>query len=243
MTNRTQDRSTENALDEPTEVSSGTSEYSPGRQEERSPLAEPEPDPAPRLHRRTLAFGALAAATAIATTWAGSALSPSPGPRIAALLGCALFVVLAGAAVRSLAHQVSRPLRARADLASAHLVRMVLTGVGYVFVTLLALVLLKVPVGQLLVSGAITVVVVGIAAQQSLGNAFAGIMLLTTAPFRVGDRITLRSGALGGQYDGTVTDVSLTFTTLQTIEGPMTFPNSAVLGAATGRRGSPASEF
>jgi len=157
-------------------------------------------------------------------------------------LGCALFVVLAGAAVRSLARQVSGPLLARADPASAHLVRMVLTGVGYVFVTLVTLVLLNVPVGQLLVSGAITGVVVGIAAQQSLGNAFAGIMLLTTAPFRVGDFITLRSGALGGQYDGTVTDVSLTFTTLATIEGPMTFPNSAVLGSATGRRAMPASE-
>ncbi len=43
-------------------------------------------------------------------------------------------------------------------------------------------------------------------------------------------------GGLGGQYDGEVTAIGLIYTTLHTGEGSMSFPNSTVLAAATGRR-------
>jgi small-conductance mechanosensitive channel len=99
--------------------------------------------------------------------------------------------------------------------------------------------LFGVPVDRLLLSGAITGVIVGIAAQQSLGNAFAGLVLLFSRPFMVGDYITLRSGALGGQYDGEVTAITLMYTRLGTEDGPIFLPNSGVLAAASGPRPKP----
>ncbi len=48
-----------------------------------------------------------------------------------------------------------------------------------------ALTLLQVPIQKLLVSGAITGVVLGIAAEQALANLFTGLVLLTSRPFEV----------------------------------------------------------
>jgi len=85
---------------------------------------------------------------------------------------------------------------------------------------------------QLLVSGAVVGVLVGIAAQQSLANLFAGLVLLFARPFRVGDRVRFRAGALSGEVEGMVIDVSLTYVRLQTDEGPVLLPNSQALAAA-----------
>ncbi len=56
--------------------------------------------------------------------------------------------------------------------------------------------------GALAVGGAFTAVVLGLAAQQTLGNLFAGLVLLTTRPFRVGERVEFRGGALAGRSTG-----------------------------------------
>jgi Mechanosensitive ion channel len=65
-----------------------------------------------------------------------------------------------------------------------------------------SLAIAKVDVKELLVSGAVLGVILGIAAQQSLANLFAGLVLLFAHPFRVGSRVRFRAGALGGQLDG-----------------------------------------
>ena len=57
--------------------------------------------------------------------------------------------------------------------------------VGYLVALLLALGLTNYPVGHLLLGGAILGVILGIAAQQSLGNVFAGLVLLAARPFTV----------------------------------------------------------
>ena len=51
-----------------------------------------------------------------------------------------------------------------------------------------------------LVGGAFATIIITIAGQQALSNIFAGLVLLLSRPFRVGDTIVLRSGALGGQH-------------------------------------------
>jgi len=93
-----------------------------------------------------------------------------------------------------------------------------------------------VPVGRLLVSGAVTGVVLGVAAQQSLGNVVAGLVLLLNRPFQVGQHITVRSGALAGTYTGLVLSIGLTYVQLDTDEGLILLPNSGVLAAAVGPR-------
>ena len=44
------------------------------------------------------------------------------------------------------------------------------------------------------VGGAFTAVVLGLAAQQTLGNLFAGMVLLTARPFRLGERDSAAGG-------------------------------------------------
>jgi small-conductance mechanosensitive channel len=85
---------------------------------------------------------------------------------------------------------------------------------------------------QLVVGGAVTGVLLGIAAQQSLANLFAGLVLLFARPFRVGDRVRFRAGALSGQIDGLVVDISLTYVRLETEDGLVMLPNAQVLAAA-----------
>lgn len=153
-----------------------------------------------------------------------------------AIGACALFGLIA---VRSAANEVARIVGLTGGAPAANVLRWVITLGGYTIVVVEVVTLLGVPLDRLLLSGAITGVVVGIAAQQSLGNAFAGLVLLFSRPFVVGEHITLRSGALGGQYDGEVTAITLMYTRVLTDEGPMTFPNSGVLNAATGPRPLP----
>jgi small-conductance mechanosensitive channel len=142
-------------------------------------------------------------------------------------------------AVRMLAAEVSRIAGLRGSPAAASALRLIVQLVGYLTVIVMVLGLLAVSIQSVLLSGAIGSVVIGLAAQQSLSNIIAGIVLLVARPFVVGDYVTLRAGAIGGQYDGTVTGISLMFTTMQTEEGPMSLPNAAVLNAATGRRQPP----
>ncbi len=188
--------------------------------------------------RRVVVFGVLALA-APGVYYALGGLAAQDGKRVGvyfAIGGCAVFGLLA---VRSAANEVARLVRARGGASPANVLRWIITLGGYLIVVVEVITLFGVPVDRLLLSGAITGVIVGIAAQQSLGNAFAGLVLLFSRPFMVGDYITLRSGALGGQYDGEVTAITLMYTRLGTADGPIFLPNSGVLAAASGPRARP----
>ncbi len=153
--------------------------------------------------------------------------------------GAALFAVIGAVAVRGTANEVSRAAGMRASAGTASNLRLGITVLGYVVVAATTLTLLQVPIEKLLLSGAITGVVLGIAAQQALANLFAGLVLLTSRPFDVGSWILLRSGGLGGEYSGQVVGIGLTYTELMTDEGKFSLPNAAVLAAATGPRPHP----
>jgi small conductance mechanosensitive channel len=84
----------------------------------------------------------------------------------------------------------------------------------------------------LAVGGAFTAVVLGLAAQQTLGNLIAGIVLLSARPFRVGERVRLQAGALAGRTEGVVSSLGLLYTTLARGEDRIMIPNSVVLSAA-----------
>ena len=84
----------------------------------------------------------------------------------------------------------------------AAIVRYTILLIGGATTLVLTVSLLKVPIGQLLVGGAVTTILLGIAGQQALANVFAGLMLLISRPFAVGDYVRLKSGALGGVTEG-----------------------------------------
>jgi len=116
--------------------------------------------------------------------------------------------------------------------AYAAIVRYVMILIGLSVVILVALSMLGFGVAQLVVGGAVTGVLITIAAQQSLSNLFAGVMLQFAQPFRVGDQVRIRSGALAGTIEGTVIDLSITYVRLHTDDGTIFLPNSQVLAAA-----------
>jgi small conductance mechanosensitive channel len=84
----------------------------------------------------------------------------------------------------------------------------------------------------LALGGAVTAVVVGLAAQQTLGHLIAGTVLLTARPFRVGERVRLQGGGLAGAIEGVISSLGLLYTTFSVEGGPMMVPNALVLGAA-----------
>jgi small-conductance mechanosensitive channel len=95
-----------------------------------------------------------------------------------------------------------------------------------------ALVVAGVSLPALAVGGAFTAVVVGLAAQQTLGNLFAGMVLLSARPFRLGERIRLQAGSVGGSVEGIVASLGLLYTTLARGEDRIMIPNNVVLAAA-----------
>ncbi|HEY2442634.1 MAG TPA: mechanosensitive ion channel domain-containing protein [Streptosporangiaceae bacterium] len=144
------------------------------------------------------------------------------------------FLVFAVGAVVGLAGKAKTLLAPRVGSAHAAVVRYSILLLGSVVTLVITLQLFKIPIGQLVLGGAITGILLGIAAQQTLSNLFAGIVLLLSRPFSVGQRVRVRSGALGGQLDGTVTEIGITYVRLDTGEGVLSLPNAQVLAAAVG---------
>jgi hypothetical protein len=148
------------------------------------------------------------------------------------------FCLLAGVGTIGLGNKAREVLERTVGSAHAAVVRFAVIVVGGLLTIVITLELLNIAITQLLVGGALTGVLVGIAAQQSLANIFAGIVLLMARPFRVGDQVGIRSGALSGLLEGTVTEISITYVSLLTPNGPVHVPNSQVLAAAVGPAGA-----
>ena len=120
----------------------------------------------------------------------------------------------------------------RMDPATAGTVGFLLRLVTIVITLLIGLHVVGVSTKALTVGGAFTAVILGLAAQQTLGNVFAGMVLLTARPFRVGERVRLQAGVVGGTIEGTVSALGLLYTTLTHGYDRVMIPNNVVLAAA-----------
>src|SRR4051795_1855486 len=96
-------------------------------------------------------------------------------------------------------------------------------------VVILALRIAGVDAAALAVGGAFTAIVLGLAAQQTLGGLFAGIVLQSTRPFKVGERVRLTGGALAGSIEGTVSSLGLFYATLVQGADRLLVPNSVLV--------------
>jgi small-conductance mechanosensitive channel len=142
------------------------------------------------------------------------------------------LVVLGWALARDVGRALGPTLLGRLDPATAGTVGFLIRLVAVGLAILIALRIAGLPPRTLAVGGAFTAVVLGLAAQQTLGNLFAGMVLLSARPFRVGDRIRLQGGGLAGTTDGTVQALGLLYVTLGQGADQMMVPNSVVLGVA-----------
>ncbi|MFB6234223.1 MAG: mechanosensitive ion channel family protein [Halopenitus sp.] len=81
--------------------------------------------------------------------------------------------------------------------------------------------------GGLLIGAGFLGIVVGMAARQTLGAALAGVVLMFSRPFEVGDWVEI------GDHEGTVTEITIVNTRVQTFDGEfVTIPNDQVGGNA-----------
>jgi len=163
--------------------------------------------------------------------WHGLATAPQADQAVF-LAGATGFLVFGMIAAVGLSARVRSTSQQLIGQAHAGVLRYVLVLVGVFAVLTIELAIGRIDVRQLLVGGAITGVLIGIAAQQALANLFAGLVLLFAHPFRVGDHVRFRAGALSGQIEGVVIDISLTYVKLRTSQGPVLLPNSQALAAA-----------
>ena len=149
------------------------------------------------------------------------------------------FCLLASAATAGLAGKARHVLEAKVGIAHAAVVRYAVVLLGGLATALVTLQLFGIGVTQLLLGGAFATVVLGIAAQQSMSNVFAGMVLLLARPVDVGQGVSIKSGPLGGDIHGQVAEIGITYVRLDTPEGPLQLPNSQVLAAAVAPATSP----
>jgi small conductance mechanosensitive channel len=120
----------------------------------------------------------------------------------------------------------------RMDPGTAGTVGFIMRLVTVGIVVLVVLGVAGVSATSIVAGSAFTAVIIGLAAQQTLGNLFAGMVLLSARPFRVGERVRLQAGAVAGQLEGVVSSLGLLYTTLARGEDRIMVPNNVVLSAA-----------
>jgi small conductance mechanosensitive channel len=107
--------------------------------------------------------------------------------------------------------QVSRSTKTR-----LRLLRRLLFAVILVVLAMIALsqfTELKRLAGGILASTAVIGLIVGFAAQHTIGNLVAGVQIAVSQPFRIGDRITFE------ENEGRVTDITLSYTYIDPGDG------------------------
>jgi small-conductance mechanosensitive channel len=146
-------------------------------------------------------------------------------------IAAGIALVILGWATARAAGQAVGPILARRGLAVSgplgFVIRLATLGIALI----VALRIVGLDPSTLAAGGAITAIILGLAAQQTLGNLFAGIVLLSARPFRVSERVRLQGGPLGGPVEGDVVDAGLLYTTLTRGEDRILIPNSLVLNS------------
>jgi small-conductance mechanosensitive channel len=143
-----------------------------------------------------------------------------------------VLIVLGWQIARDIGRALGPTLFRRLDPGTAgtvgFLIRLVFVGIAIIA----ALRIAGLDPRTLAVGGAFTAVIVGLAAQQTLGNLIAGTVLLSARPFRVGERVRLQGGGIAGQIEGVVSSLGLLYTTFAQGADQVMVPNSVVLNVA-----------
>src|SRR3954470_22032527 len=148
-------------------------------------------------------------------------------------VGCALALVALGWwFARDVGRALSPALFRRLEPATAgtvsFLIRLILLGIAL----LVALRYAGLDPHAITIGGAFTAIVLGLAAQNTLGNVLAGLLLLSARPFRVGDRVRFQAGGIAGQIEGVVMSLGLLYVTLAQGEDTIMIPNNVAMASA-----------
>jgi small conductance mechanosensitive channel len=148
-------------------------------------------------------------------------------------LACAFALVGLGAwFARDLGRALGPGLSKRMDQGTAGTIGFIVRLVLLIAATVVALHIAGLTPRTLAVGGAVTAIVLGLAAQQTIGNVFAGLLILSVQPFRVGERVRLQAGNLAGTVEGTVMQLGLLYVTISDGKDVTLVPNNTVVSAA-----------
>ena len=142
------------------------------------------------------------------------------------------LVIIGWALARDLVRGLEPILFKRMDTATAGTAGFVIRLLAVLAAVVLALRIADVSFAAIAIGASFSAVVFGLAAQQTLGNLIAGIVLLSARPFRVGDRVRLQGGGIGGRIEGVVSSLGLLYTTFNAGDDPVLVPNSLVLSVS-----------
>jgi len=148
------------------------------------------------------------------------------------LLFAALAVAIGIALVRTLGEWVGSASTGYVGAGRSRTIGRLVSGSLYIFGAVVIASQAKLDLSGIALSGAATGVVVGIAAQASLANSIAGLVILFARPYRIGQYVTVRAAAFAGsEYSGEVADISLFFTTLLAGVQEIRVPNSSMIAS------------
>ena len=161
----------------------------------------------------------------------------SPDSLLGAFVYLLLFMLVASLLARGLRAAVHGAMTRQGHLDRTTISFLQQIGAAAIWVIMLILYAHLIPVlrsmGTALLAGAsVASVVIGLAAQSTLGNLVAGVSITIYRPFRLGD--TLQVTAPTGTETGTVELISLGYTTLRTFDGrSVVLPNSIAASQVT----------
>jgi small conductance mechanosensitive channel len=148
-----------------------------------------------------------------------------------------LFMILAWALARALRAAVNASMIRKGHIDRTTISFLQQLGTALIWVVAIILYAHLIPalrsMGTALLAGAsVASVVIGLAAQSTLGNLVAGIAITIYRPFRLGD--TLQVAAPSGPDIGVVELISLGYTTLRAADGHIiTVPNAVAASSVT----------
>jgi small conductance mechanosensitive channel len=162
----------------------------------------------------------------------GSTCSNTSGTTALQIFVVIALVILGWQLARDVGRGLSPWLSRVTDTATAGTAGFLIRLVALVVAIIVALRIADVSFAAIAIGASFSAVIVGLAAQQTLGNLIAGIVILSARPFRVGDTVRLQVGQLAGQIEGVVTSLGLMYTTFESDGEVVLVPNSAILASA-----------
>lgn len=148
--------------------------------------------------------------------------------KLPAMIGALIIVLMTWAiagVVRYLAFTWAQ--KTEGDRSTEILIGRLGYGAVWVFGSIIALGILGLEFGALLGAFGLTSVAIGFSLKDVLSNYISGVILLSARPFRLGDQVVIDS------FEGTIKQIQLRATTLQTYDGRTVYiPNQEVFQAS-----------
>ncbi|MGD0980704.1 MAG: mechanosensitive ion channel family protein [Solirubrobacteraceae bacterium] len=151
---------------------------------------------------------------------------------LAQIVVVVLLIFLGWTITREVSRVLLPSLNKRVDPATAGTIGFLVRLGTLAAAILVALHFAGVNTATIAIGASFTAVVFGLAAQQTLGNLIAGLVLLSARPFRVGEHVRLQGGPLAGQIEGVARSFGLLYTTFVSGENSVLVPNSVVLAVS-----------